>query len=222
MKTHIYLAVTICLILFTSCTEIESQINTDCLKWSKSHLNLYLTNYYSYNEIYFAYVKFDALTQLNISCGMLTEYVIDTLGLASTKANFLLDQYFNIRPLLGSFKFQADITSIEIHNLKGFNLHPDPKYNKKSTPGNEIDTFVVVDSHFDFYMNETRLITHELCVQSNFKHAILNLAAVLVFANVYYTSRVCPYVFMRSPFESISFDRISNSLIYKIDSNSCL
>ena len=49
----------------------------------------------------------------------------------------------------------------------------------------------------------------------SFEHTILNLGDYLYFTHVDYTSQVCPYVFMRSPFKSIHFNQISNSLIFK-------
>ena len=149
--------------------------------------------------------------QLNISCaGFLIDHEINVLGMKSTNKNFLLDLSFDLRPLIASLMFEKDILNIGMHNLKGFSLNP-----TRHSIEHKIDTFVFIDSYFDFYLNNTQLITKELCVQQNFVQVIFNFGAELTFTNVYYSKNVCPYVFLKSPFVSITFNHITNSFIYK-------
>ena len=180
-----------------------------CKKWTKSHLHV--SNIYSFMNSYLAFVYFESLAQLNISCAsFLIDHDINVLGMKSTNKNFLLDLRFDIRPLIASLMFEKDVLNIAMHNLKGFTLNP-----TRHSIEHKIDTFVFIDSRFDFYLNDTQLITKELCVRQNFAQIIFNFGEELTFTNAYYSKNVCPYVFTKSPFVSITFNHIANSFIYK-------
>ena len=194
----------------------ETKVSLPCEKWSKSHLHyapLYLNfeSLLSNRKYYIAYVQFLTLADLNISCGHLKESITRMLVLKSTDNKFQLDLTFDIRPLLASFIFDIEIY-IETHELKGFNLYT----NKNSTPvEHNITAHIFTDSYFDFYLNKTQLITKESCVKINFEHTIFNFGLHLLFTSVYYSKHVCPYVFLKSPFKTITFNHITNSFVYK-------
>ena len=105
--------------------------------------------------------------------------------------------------------FAGNMIRVEIHNLKGFNIN-----NNKHLVERNIDSFFVYDSYFDFYLNNTQLITPELCVRSNFENTLFNLGETMAFSNVFYSKNVCPYVFLNSTFKYITFYQISRSFIF--------
>ena len=186
----------------------ENETCFACQKWSKSHLHV--TKFYSSLVYNLVYLEFNTLSQLNISCGLLVDHQINLLGMSSTNSMFLLAQNFDLRPLLSSLTFYYfNSIYIEMHNIKGFSLSP---YNSQQTVENNIFSLTFVDSHFDFYLNETLLISKELCVRTNFERTKLNLATKLIFSYVYYSNHVCPYVFMHSPLQEFTFNHITNTV----------
>ena len=189
-KIYSFLIFTNVIIFISSEIQNVSQASFNCQKRRKS--NLHVTNYYASSFDNLAYIRFETLKELNISCGFLVEHGIYMLGMMPTNKHFLLDQYFDIRPLLNSLIFFDDIINIEMHNINGFNLNPNSKYTSLSVENN-ITIFTFVDSHFDFYLNGTRLITEELCVRGNFENTILNLGKILIF-----TSTTQQYVLLNS------------------------
>ena len=188
----------------------DGGVSLFCQKWSKSHLRS--AQMYTYLDVYIALVQFESLSQLNISCGHLIDHEITMLGLKSTHKNLLLDLNLDMRPVIHSFVFLDNLIGIEFHNLKGFNINPSTKY---SSLEHNIDTVMFYDSYFDFYLNYTQLITPELCVRSNFENSIFDFGHDVTFMSVFYSKNVCPYVFMKSSCEYITFFRITNSFIYK-------
>ena len=187
----------------------NGHVELACDKWTKSYVHFTKMHFTMTSS---AYVYFENMDQLNISCNQSLYDDIYFLGLISTNKNFLLESNFDIRPLLSSFSFIGSSTNIEFHNLKGFNLNQNNHMTLIEQHINEID---FIDSYFDFYLNDTQLITKELCVRSNFEHTILNVGEALMFLTSYYSKNVCPYVFMKSTLKNVTFFEISNSLIYK-------
>ena len=212
MKMFIMLFVITCETLFTCATEKETTRLT-CQEWSKSHMNF--VNVYSFLSLYEAYVHFDTLSQLNISCGQLVDQNIYMLVLKSTVKQFRLDYLFNINSLLDSFIFDNNLISVQMRNVNGFNLNLKPSNMNASYIENNISQIDFTLSNVDFYLNETQLITPELCLRQIFEHSIMNFGEMIIFTNSYYSKNLCPYVFMNSRLKGISFSRISNSLIYK-------
>ena len=205
----IFMAIT-CATLITCATENETARLT-CQKWSKSHLDY--ANAFSFSMTYLAYVHFDTTSQLNINCGHLVDQQIYSLILKSTNRHFKLDFTFNIRSLLDSFVFDSDLIYVQIYNANGFNLDlnlANPKFVEHNI--SQID---FVFSTFDFYLNETRLITPDLCLRRYFEHSMMNFGNLMMFNNPYYSKNVCPYVFTNSPVKYVFFNQISNSFIYK-------
>jgi len=78
--------------------------------------------------------------------------------------------------------------------------------------------FGFLDVKFDFYLNNT-FITKDLCVRKNFPSKTMEyfwpMKWITFTQNVFCSQSVCPYVFLNSRLERISFYEITKSLIYK-------
>ena len=188
----------------------ETHLNSACQKWAKTHFKI--CNLYLLPSFKLAYVHFETFEQLNISCDLFIAQNITLLGLRPTNKHLLLDSNFDLRPLLGSFVFNQKSKTILIQDLRGFNMQP---YLNEQPVEKKIDFVFLVECHFDFFLNSTRLVTPDLCVRSHFENSILNLALDLSLLKPYYATNVCPYVFMNSPLVHLTLDHISNSFIYK-------
>ena len=114
----------------------------------------------------------------------------------------------NIQQIVDSFNFTGQ-REVAFFNFHGFN----PTY---PYINNKVDFLIVMNSKFDFYLNETTKITRELCVRPNFNQSgVFALMSMLQVRNTVYSTPVCPYVLSNSEIELIYFTGISNSLIYK-------
>ena len=210
-------AVTCCHLLCS--TGVEKNANKTssaavCEKWSKLHVKW--TSVYTLSSNV-AFVRFDTMSRLNISCyHRFIDESINSLILYTTNKHNLIDYSFDIRSLLNAFRFDNHTKAIYFYYLSGFNLKLDNS-NEKNKVEHNISHIFFHNSPFDFYVNESRLITPDLCVRANFEQQTtpLNFGESTVFFNCYYTQSLCPYVFLNSPVKYLAFDQISNSLIYK-------
>ena len=215
MKILIVL-ITICFqTLFAGVTENET--NFECRNWSQSHLKRFLL--YPYANLSKAIIEFETMEQLNIKCEshLLIEQKVYLLGLEPTNKHFLLDFNFDIRSLTNSISFiKNDAISVFVHNINGFTINQDKKHTiNQSVMNYTIHEVIFDEAKFDFYLNDARLITPDLCVRSNFEHSFSNFGEIVRFENAYYSRNVCPYVFMNTSLKSLSLYQISNSFIYK-------
>ena len=72
----------------------ENQTSLACREWNKSHIRL--ANDFTYTKFHLVYVKFETMTQLNITCGILFNQKINMLVLQSANKNLLLNSNSDI------------------------------------------------------------------------------------------------------------------------------
>ena len=194
------------------CGEILTKYN-QCSDWSRTHLEL-LQDDNSLDSI----IKFDKPTDLlDMTCNFNYIGKIRYLKFYSTSTNFILGNEFYKYNLFNSFKYSANLY-ILIYNTKGFNLNP--TYSPIGKLKTDFDMTEFWSASFVFYVNETTLLTKEMCTQKNFESTrlqnIFGFSYSISFYNrISYSRRVCPFVFFHSVQYKISFNEITNSLIYK-------
>jgi len=101
-------------------------------------------------------------------------------------------------------------------NVKGFNqIVLQKKRYTRTNFGGYID---FVNVNFDFFRNGTRL-TEDICKRENFDANMESfygsMQDVTLDDNVFYNSKVCPYVFTNANLFLLVMHQITNSLIFK-------
>ena len=196
----------------TVCGEVLTKYK-QCSDWSRTHLEL-LQDANSLDSI----IKFDKPTDLlDMTCNFNYLGQIRFLKFYSTSTNFILGNDFYKYNLFNSFKYSADLY-ILVYNIKGFNLNPTHSPIGKLKSNFDMTEFW--SASFVFYVNETTLLTKEMCTQKNFKITRLQNIfgfsySISFYRRISYSKRVCPFVFFQSVQYKMSFNEITNSLIYK-------
>jgi hypothetical protein len=191
-----------------SFVHIFNQTNNEtCLVWMNEHI--FISNEIHFeNSIKFIQINsFDDL-QLPSACPSTQDKTLVLKIFAHE--NILLENSLDLRGIRSMFKF---VEIILFQNVKGFNQKK--IHNAKFLFKTEID---FENIQFDFYKNNT-LLDDKDCIEENFNAKLTNffgsLTKLKLMDNVFYNSKVCPYVFMNTDLEQISFDAITNSLIFK-------
>ena len=182
-----------------------------CAKWLKKHASM--TRDFDYfnlsRSIKFTFNTFD---ELNVNCSSLASLnsSISTLTLTPTSKNKLLLGYdTDLRSLLTSFLFVAQYR-VTFTNFKGFNLNA-----SKHRINNEILFIIYGDMSFNFYLNETTMVTKENCVKNNFQRRSIFGSLSYIATLTLYSQKICPYVFLSSSIKYIHFGKLSHSLIFE-------
>ena len=190
-----------------------------CKKWISTHLKY--TSNVLYNNWYQSTICFSSFVELTIQCVPIESILVDLL-VFEPNTPILLPNRLDISYLLNAFKFRQQMPIVMIRHLKGITLE-DSKC--ETTPasfrGEEKPNFWTIlfleYSNFDFYLNETTLVTAQYCRREYFSkgNGFKSLWPQIGFKTSFYTSEVCPYVFMESNVRGLIFADISNSLIFK-------
>ena len=189
----------------------DTSENMNCADWSKKHI--FNTNERHYKNITPFVIKFNKYDELNRNCSTIDTRNAHILYFYPNK-ELLIHNDMDLRFLLRLFNFDANQKLLVFQRVKGFNQ----KFNRSSVKRYlyyfGINFYSV---NFDFYINGTRLLTKDLCALKNFNKKLTNYfgSMVKIIFDGYYTNVVCPYVFMNTQLGEISFNGISNSLIYK-------
>ena len=202
-------AILFCLLLNAS--QYVANDKARCKHWFDTHMSL--TKDFEYYRRNVVRIKFRTTDELKINCSGVVKPLPDKkvfmLSLYPEKSERTLFSYdIDLKQIVSSFNFLTDRT-IAFYNLHGFN----PTYKYKN---NQVDTLLVFNSKFDFYLNKTTRITSEFCVHSNFYHSSVFTALSLLYVKyTAYSTPVCPYVFSDSKLDTIWFTDIINSHIYR-------
>ena len=181
--------------------------NEECLDWMNEHVFISNEIHFETSMKFIQINSFDDL-QLPSACPPNQEQTLVLKIYA--RENILLDNSLDLRGIRSMFNY---VEIILFQNIKGFNQKTIS--NVKFLFKIEID---FENIQFDFYQNNT-LIDDKNCIEANFNAKLTNfigsLTKLKLMENVFYNSKVCPYVFMNTDLEQISFDKITNSLIFK-------
>ena len=79
----------------------------------------------------------------------------------------------------------------------------------------QIDILTFSYGNFYFYFNNTIPLNKENCAREFFVGSPFTNVLSLYFSKMYYSTNVCPYVFLDSTVSEVRFSDISDSLIYK-------
>jgi hypothetical protein len=195
---------------------ISETLTDNCDEWSQKHI-FNSSEFHVSNEV-FSFLKLDSTQDLN-------EQFIQCIDLFKKSKDPILKVFFNENVILDNdLDFWRDFILkdvILIQNVKGFNQKifkkTDNSTNKKSSLrfGGFID---FVNVNFDFYQNGTRL-TEEKCKRENFDRNMLSFFGIMediyLDDNVFYSNKICPYVFMNTNLFRLNLFRITNSLIFQ-------
>ena len=184
--------------------------DNSCALWFDSHFSY--TKDVDYLNATFGKVIFNSFTELNtMRCRSYINPTVDVLSMRPTSRRLLYGYDFESEQFLRLFTFPAEIR-VMFSNLRGFNLKwPQTQSTVQSS---NIDVSLFTQSRFDFYLNETTLITHEHCVSNNSKQSIFAGNKVIFFGNMLFSASVCPYVLANLRMDKIIFTGLSNSLIF--------
>jgi hypothetical protein len=212
MEFKIFLLVLLNLIVTSFSFEANETSVDECEYWIQRHVFI-AEDVHFYNKT-FPFVKIDTLSDLNIStrCRAL-EFKISTLEIFA-RNSILLDNDLDLSGVLDVFNLSHAQRQVWFMNIKGFN----EKTKELTTiPSNEITSLVMMNVNFEFYRNGT-LLQNDECKMANFDSKTNGffgqLRNLLLVGNVFYNSKICPYVFMNTKLESLLLYEISTSLIF--------
>jgi hypothetical protein len=182
----------------------------ECLSWSNRHVKP--TKHIDYFNVSVVLVEFTNFSDMNVICTKTLYENITRLRLkVAGSSSLLLPTNFNINDLLYMFQFKYQ-SIVSIRNLRGFLMSPKPDYIE-----NEIFYLGLYDLNFDFFLNETHLVTKENCLRESFRNVNF-FSSILVLTmekGTLYKQPICPYIFYQSQLKEIVFNEISNSLIFR-------
>jgi hypothetical protein len=160
-----------------------------------------------------ALVEFAHFDELNVKCVNLKFENLKRLQFKSLASSFLPTN-LSFANLLLTFKYETTDSSVSIRNLKGFLL----KRNTNFVFNMEIYYHLELnDLEFDFYFNETQIVTKETCLMEKFKFVnfLDTTYSLMMGKGTLYKRPVCPYIFLRSQIKQVIFNQLANSLIFK-------
>ena len=184
-----------------------------CKHWLDTHMSL--TKDFEFYSNLIVRIKFDHSDELKINCTNVIKPMSDRkifmLSLYPERRGRTIFSYdLNIKEFVSLFYFSGE-RLVSFYNLHGFN----PTF---PFINNKVDQLFVLNSKFDFYLNETTQITRELCVRSNFNQPSVFVGIkTLVMRNTVYSTPVCPYIFLNTEINYLAFMDIANSFIYRND-----
>ena len=180
-------AIFVCIFVYVG--QYMAADNATCKHWFATHM--YQTKDFDYYGTFVVRIKYRNADDLKINCTnpAMPDQQITILSMYPEKSGrMLFNNDFYFKQLVASFNF-SEIRRVSYHNLHGFiSMYPYALY--------QLDNLFVCNSKFDFYLNETTLITRELCVLSNFNQSgVFTGLTILYMHNTDYSMPVCPYVF---------------------------
>ena len=176
------------------------------------NLHLHMTQHYDYYKKAVIQIRFSSLAELNQSTCTEAMYYIIELRLHPYRP-IHIGNNFDIRNLLKVFKFMSySKPSVTLHSVNGFDLRI-----ASDSVNNEIKFFELLDVKFDFYLNDSVLVTAELCSRDTMLSLdfLGPVESLILSRNAIYTTHVCPYVFVKTKVNFIWFEEVTNSLLYK-------
>jgi len=191
-------------------TQISSEtidsMELNCTDWQEKHI--VIAKDVHYFNLTFAYVKIDTLNDLNITTQCYPyEYNIENLKIFAKKS-ILLDNDLNLSGVLNIFNRSNNQIDVLIQNVKGFNAKT---REIKKLMNSNVKSMQFMNVNFEFY-REGNMITNENCTSGNFDSETSffgNIKALLLTANVIYSEKICPYVFMNAKLEQLKFNALS-------------
>jgi hypothetical protein len=193
-------------------TETIDNIDSNCSDWTEKHV--VLAQDVHFFNVTFAFVKVDTLNDLNITAQCSPyEYNIEHLKIFAKKS-ILLDNDLNLSGVLNIFNRSNNQIDVLFQNVKGFNAKT---REIKKLMNRNVKSMQLMNVNFEFY-REGNMITNENCTSGNFDSETSffgNIKALLLTANVIYSEKICPYVFMNAKLEQFFLVEISNSLIFR-------
>ena len=188
---------------------------TECNLSSKNYI--FDINKRHYFNLMPTVIKFDSFKELENVCFPHSRQKVFVMVFFPINNYLLLDtNNFNLDIFLEHFYFSQKLKTIFFQKIKGFNLI------FKTRPRAEylnIDVVYFLESKFDFYLNGSQIADENHCEPKHFSPKFTNyfgsIREVEFLYNVIYSSRVCPLVFMNTLLKRITFNQISNSLIFK-------
>ena len=175
------------------------------------NIHFHLTQHYEYYKSPVVQIRFSSLAELNHSACTNETYPLFHLRLHPYRPLRIVNN-MDIRRLLSIFQFVTSRKSVTLHLVNGFNLRA-----ASDSVDNEITFFELIDVKFDFYVNESILVTDELCSRDT----MLNLSFLgpvknlILNKRVLYTTHLCPYMFVNTRVDFIWFEDVTNSFLYK-------
>ena len=189
---------------------ITNNSANDCEIWKKQHI--FNTSERHYLNITPYVIKFNAYSELNKSC---KQHSIEAYFLNFyPNKNLLIDNDLDLRIFLNTFRFKSQTSLLIFQRVRGFNQ----MFNTSSVKNYlSLNLVTILNSYFDFYLNSTTLVTREMCYYTQFDKKLTNYFGSIkrIVFSPFYLSQVCPYVFMNTNLEEVTFNGISNSFIYK-------
>lgn len=129
-------------------------------------------------------------------------------------SDLLLDNTLDFSQAFDSLIFYKENNNAFFYKIKGFN---NIKTNRTTIDPPNINIVLFENSRLDFYVHN-KLIDESNCKRSHFGSGINFFGAFqrISFDNsMVYSNKICPYVFMNTLLEKVSFGYISNSLLIK-------
>jgi hypothetical protein len=215
MKFNIFLIVLFYCMITSFCFEVnETSDFNECEIWIQRHVYI-AEDIHFYNKT-FQFVKIDSLNDLNITTRCRTlEFKISTLEIFA-RQSILLDNDLDLSGVLNVFNLSHTQRQVWFLNIKGFN-EKNSELTTIHSHTYEITSLVIMNVNFEFYREGTQLQSDE-CKMANFSSKTNDffgqLRNLLLVGNVFYNSKICPYVFMNTKLESLHLYEISTSLIF--------
>ena len=200
---------TISIILYKVIASFETN-DTECSLISPLHSTLSELNLSDYIIESFIIIRnFNDLNELNLNCS--TIYEVAGLMFLPNDETYLDNTFANAEVFYKpNFSKYREITFVKI---KGFRI---VSFKKVNTYLNEYIIIVLLNSRFDFYINETK-ITQDKCKLTNFMYGTNFFGALKVIEldTTIYSKKTCPYVFKNNKLIGLKLGHITNSFIFK-------
>ena len=204
-----------CLLLFEH--SFAKNNSNECSRWVSQHV--FASKEVHYFNLSNLFIEIDDLEQLNVThyCPKIDNKT-NTLKIYATH-KLLLDNDVDLRALINFFTFSDRSTaSLLFQNVRGFNQITTKVKQEGRAYENSIQ--IVLNSvNLAFYRNGT-LLRDSDCLKTNFDAAygrsfFGSLQSLVMPDNVFYKQKICPYVFLQSRLQQVSFGQITNSLLFK-------
>jgi len=196
----------------------ETNVDDECNNWTKK--NIYIADDVHFCNLTFPFVKIDTLAELNITtqCPPL-QYKIEEKLKIFARNNILFDNDLDLSGVLNIFNLSNFQRYVSFENVYGFNENSrEFTFEKEIALSKIYDEILVEFSNvvFEFY-RQGNLVKSEDCNRENFNagaNFFGRIRHILLTRNVFYNSKICPYVFMNTKLDRLDLCDISNSLIF--------
>jgi hypothetical protein len=197
---------------------LETNTTNVCDIWTKK--NIYVAeDVHFYNQT-LPFVQIDTLTELNITslCSPTQYKIVDRLKIFA-RNKILFDNDLDLSGVINIFNLSNVQSYVSFENVYGFNENSREFTIEKEIALSKIYDILFIEFSnviFDFYRRGNFLKSEE-CKKENFEarpNFFGPLKNLLLTQNVFYNSKICPYVFMNTKVERLDLSDISNSLIF--------